>query len=208
MLTSAGHCHGPPEPRQRVALARAEPSTLVPRAAAHRLSIAPSLQLCACRCLYFVGHSHLPQEARLSVHGFRLRMDSTYGSCNGPARQSHIRSYAPFSDKVRAAMAADDWAAASTLAECDALNSVTPMQVRNWPTSVRPFGEPSRRKVAAMLASAWITMALLSSTSSDCVKSIGQMYVDKMMSASFRSDGGSQRTNPGGRPRALIVYQL
>ena len=45
----------------------------------------------------------------------------------------------------------------------------------------------------------------LSSTSSDCVKSIGQMYVDKMMSASFRSDGGSQRTNPGGRPRARAV---
>jgi len=94
------------------------------------------------------------------VHGFRLRMDANYGSGNGPARQSHIRSFAPFSDKVRAAMAADDWAAASTLAECDAINSVTTLQVRNWPTSVRPFGEPSRRKVAALLASAWITMAL------------------------------------------------
>ena len=45
----------------------------------------------------------------------------------------------------------------------------------------------------------------LSSTLSDCVKSIGQMYVDKMMSASFRSDGGSQRTNPGGRLRARAV---
>jgi len=86
------------------------------------------------------------------VHGFRLRMDANYGSGNGPARQSHIRSFAPFSDKVRAAMAADDWAAASTLAECDAINSVTALQVRNWPTSVRPFGKPSNLKIAALIA--------------------------------------------------------
>lgn len=119
-----------------------------------------SLPLHACRCPYLVGRCRRPQEARLSVHGYRLRMDASYGGGNGPARQSHIRSFAPFSDKVRAAMAADDWAAASTLAECDALSSVTTMQVRSWPTSVRPFGEPSRRKVAALFASAWVTVAL------------------------------------------------
>ena len=94
------------------------------------------------------------------MHGFRLRMDANYGSGNGPARQSHIRSFAPFSDKVRAAMAADDWAAASMLAERDALNSVTPTQARNRPKRARAFGKPSLLEWIALGALSGITTAL------------------------------------------------
>ena len=95
------------------------------------------------------------------MRNFRLRMDSTYGSGNSPARQSYIRSYAPFSDKVRGLMAADDWVTASALAKRDALNSVTPTQARNRSTSAPAFGKPSLLEWFALSIFAGITTALV-----------------------------------------------